>query len=112
MVPVIKLPDLMNATGLPLQTAERLLPVAETCVDSFAPTAPERIRDEGIIRLSAYLGATVGSGAHRSTVTTEEIGPHRTESRTDYFADYGGAMRRSGVESLLSAYRQRRAGAI
>ena len=72
----------------------RLLSVAQATVERHAPGAPEDVRDEAVIRTTAWLFDSVGFGAGEARVLNTS-----------------GALSKSGAASLLRPWRTHRAGA-
>ncbi len=98
--------ELSEASGIDDETvAERLLPVATALVERFAPSAPEAVQNEAVVRFSGYMHLSSGSyGALRRT----EVGSVQLE----YQSNAGLGFRNSGAGALLGPWRGRRAGAI
>ena len=94
---------LADATGAPLDTATRLLPVVQQAVDDYAPGAPVPLKDEAVIRFAGYLAQSDFGG-----VRQEAIGPKTVE----YVTSHAAAFRNSGAAALLTRYKVRRAGSI
>ena len=74
-----------------LAAAARLRPVVVAVVQRHAPEAPEAVKDEAAIRLAGYLLDAPPAPAGST---------------------HAAALRNSGTEDLLSAWRVRRAGVI
>ena len=103
MAVTILVADVAVAAQLDEATATRLLAVATSLVERFAPDAPEGIQNEAAIRVCGWLDhSALGSIAQ---VTT---GPRTTE----YAVGQHGALRHSGAMSLLSPWKVRRGGAV
>ncbi|MYA42601.1 MAG: hypothetical protein F4Z31_12715 [Gemmatimonadetes bacterium] len=83
--------------------AARLLAVATTLVERYAPNAPEAIQNEAVIRVAGWLGQTPAG-----SFTRVQTGPRETE----YAPGQKGALRHSGAMSLLAPWKVRRGGAI
>ena len=84
-------------------TAQRLGSVASALVEKYAATAPQSIRNEATIRTAGWLREAPASGARR-----EDIG----DVSTAWSPNATGGLRASGAMSLLSGWKQRRAGAV
>ena len=95
--------ELADETGATLARATRLLPVAVQAVTDYAPTAPEVLRDEAVIRFAGYLAQS-----DFGPVRSEAIGPLSREYQTNHAA----AFRNSGAAMLLTAHKIRRGGLI
>ena len=91
---------------IPEAKAIRLLPVATEMVTSYAPSAPDAMANEGVVRLVGYMvgSESSGYGARRSG----EVGPLKVENVVNHAAMF----RNSGAQALLTHYKVRRAGAI
>ena len=85
--------------------AARLLAVATEAVNRYAPTAPDAIANEAVIRFAGYL-----AGSDYGGVKSESIGPRAVEYTPP--TNNAAAFRISGAAGLLTVYRVRRAGAI
>ena len=103
MAVTITAADLEAAAKLPTGTGERFLAVASALVERFAPSAPDEIQNEAVIRTAGWLHQTP---AH--SVMSAEAGP----LRTSFAAGQLSALRHSGGMSLLSPWKIRRAGSI
>ena len=99
--------ELATAAGITVEVAERLLPVATAMVIRYAPDAPSVLLNEGVIRVSGWLSGRTATGA---TSEALEVGAFRSETR--HSPSQQGALRFSGAMSLLSPWKQRRAGLI
>ena len=97
--------DLAAAVGADDTTAGRLLGVAKTLVEGWAPDAPEAIQNEAVIRAAGWLNEHPASGA-----MLVEVGGISTRYASP--ANAASALRHSGAMSLLSDWKVRRAGAI
>ena len=95
--------ELQAALGIDSATAIRLLPVATELVNRFAPDAPGVIADEAVVRTAAWLHEAPAAG--QTSETTGDLS-------TRYAASSMSALRNSGAMSLLSPWKQRRAGAV
>ena len=85
--------------------AERLINVGSALVENYAPTAPQSVKNEAVIRVSGALVQSDFGG-----IASESLGD-RTVS---YFSQPAGGwspLRKSGAMGLLSPWRVRRAGA-
>ncbi len=107
MAVTITVAALAAATGTTSAVAGRLLPVATALVLRYAPDAPDAIQDEATIRTVGWLAGRTATGA---TTETTEVGDWRSEKR--HPAAQQGALRYSGAMSLLSPWKERRAGTI
>ena len=92
-----------EAVGVDSATATRLLEVAKTTVERYAPSAPAAIQGEAAIRFSGWLAEAPASGARR-----EDTG----DISTAFSPAMTGGFRASGAMALLSPFKQRRAGSI
>ena len=85
------------------ERAAQLGAVAAEMVESYAPQAPQILRDEAVIRFSGYLAQS-----DFGTIAKEAIGPRSI----DYTVNHASAFRNSGAAALVTRWRVRRAGAI
>ena len=86
-------------------TANELGAMASALVESYAPGAPQAMKDEACLRLIGHLSDTsVGLGV----VKSESVGPRATE----YRVDFASAFRNSGAAALLTRWKIRRGGVI
>ena len=85
------------------EAANHLGMVAAEAVEAYAPSAPQVLRDEAVIRFAGYLAQSDFGG-----IAKESIGPLDTE----YTVNHANAFRNSGAAMLLSRWRVRRAGRI
>ncbi len=76
---------------------------ASALVEQYGPDAPQAVRNEAVIRCSAWLNDAPASG-----IRDESAGP----LSASYTPSMTGALRASGAQSLLAPWRVRRAGAI
>ena len=81
--------------------AARLLPVCTAAVIQYAPSAPDAMLDEGVIRMAAFL-ASSSTGAEREVRISEHLS-------VAYRAP-GSALRQSSVSALLAPWRSRSVG--
>ena len=95
--------QLAEAVGLDSKTAGRLLAVAAALVNRFAPDAPDAISNEAAIRTAGWLAEQPAAA-----ITSETEG----DIRTSYAPSMQSALRHSGAMSLLSPWKNRRAGTI
>ena len=95
--------SLAVALGVDETTATRLLAVAKPTVERYAPAAPAAIQNEAVIRFGGWLNEAPASGAR-----SESVG----DITTGYSPAMTSGLRTSGATALLSAFKQRRAGAI
>ena len=107
MAVTITATQLAAATGTTTAVATRLLPVPAHLVVKYAPAAPDAIQDEAVVRCVGWLADRNPTGA---TTETTEVGDWRSEKR--HPAAQQGALRYSGAMSLLSPWKERRAGTI
>ena len=75
---------------------------AAAYVERHAPGAPQAVRDEGVVRFSAWLVTTTDA------MTKIKDGEMELETETNAAAMF----RKSGAAGLLSPWKIRRAGAI
>ena len=86
--------------------AARLGPVAAEMTEHFAANAPESVKSESVIRISAWL-------FQRSPgVRAQSVRLGGAVALESTFAAATGALSNSGAKSLLAPWRVRRAGAI
>ena len=76
---------------------------AAALVERYAPSAPQAIKNEAVIRCAGWL-----HGQPAAAVRTEAQG----EISTSYAPTMQSALRHSGAMALLTAWKVRRAGAI
>ena len=95
--------ELADETSATLARATRVLPVATTLVERYAPNAPHVLKREAAIRFGGYL-----LGSDYGGIAKESIGPREAE----YTVNHASAFRNSGAAMLLTGFRVRRAGAI
>ena len=94
---------LARAIGADAADAERVMGAASAMVERYAPTAPQSIKNEAVIRCAGALQQSDFGG-----VASEEIGGRKV----DYTSQPAGGwspFRRSGAMALLSPWRTRRA---
>ena len=97
-------PEALHAAiGGELEHAERLLAFAKERVEKTAPTAPDPVCNEAVIRYAGYMLQSDFGGIRR-----EEIGPKSTE----YVTNHANAWRNSGAAGILAPWAIKRAGAI
>ena len=77
--------------------------VASARVEREAPGAPQRIKDEAVIRYAGYMAQSDYGG-----VRQEAIG----ERSVEYTLNHANAWRHCGAAGLLSPWKVRRAGVI
>ena len=89
---------------------ERLGQVASAMVEKFAPSAPDSVRSEALIRFAGYLieAGKNDFGATRSDL--KDIGDIKLSN--EYVTNHGMAFRHSGAMALLAPWKVRRAGSI
>ncbi len=85
------------------EDAAHLGATASALVESYAPSAPQALRDEATIRFAGYLAQS-----NFGDIAKESIGPRDIE----YTVNHANAFRNSGAAALLSRWRVRRAGAV
>ena len=83
--------------------SSRLLPVASSLVEKWAPAAPDPISNEAVIRCAGWL-----RGQPPTSMRREVIGSYETEPAVSMT----GALRHSGAMALLAPWKVRRAGFI
>ena len=88
--------------GADLERATRLLATATAVAGDYAPTAPEALRNEAVIRFAGYL-----AGADYGAVRSETLG----QKSAEYVVNHAAMFRNCGAAALLSPYRKRRGGA-
>lgn len=84
--------------------ANALGEAASALVEDYAPSAPQAVKDEAVIRLAGWL-----AGSSFDNVTSETSVASAT---VQYQPGSQNLMIRSGAGSLLTRWRVRRAGAI
>lgn len=95
--------ELASAVGFSETIATRLLPVATALVNAYAPTAPDAISDEAVIRAAGWLHGQPKTGA---------VAQQQGDVRDEFLFEASGVLTHSGAKSLLSPFKRRRAGAI
>ena len=93
-----------RAIGADAADAERLLGVASAMVERYAPTAPQSVKSEAVIRCAGALIQSDYGG-----IASESIGD-RAVAYTSQAAGGWNPFRRSGAMGLLSPWRVRRLG--
>ena len=93
--------ELAAELGCDARTAERLLSVASTLVETYAPAAPPQVLNEAVVRCAGWLLQAPRAGQGRN-----DIGPMSVTYSPSRYA----ALRHSGAMSLLSPFKRRRAG--
>ena len=83
--------------------ANALGATASALVESYAPSAPQAVKNESTIRTAGYLTEHPSAAVRQDTVGDVTVG---------YAAGNVSALRHSGAMSLLSPWKKRRAGAI
>ena len=79
---------------------DRLGLAASDLIEHYAPSAPDHLKDESVIRLAGYLRDTVSGkreGSYTLGTLHQEIASHHTNA--------GMALRHSGVMAFLSPWR-------
>ena len=89
--------------GLTDDRLARIGAAAAALVEAFAPSAPDVIRSEAVIRCAGWLAEQPAAA-----VRSEAQG----DVSTSYAVTHTGALRHSGAMALLSSWKQRRGGAI
>ena len=89
--------------GRDLETAERLLAFAKERVEKTAPTAPDPVCNEAVIRFAGYMAQSDFGGIRK-----EDLGPKSVE----YVTNHANAWRNSGAAGILAPWAIKRAGAI
>ena len=95
--------ELAESLGLTQAVADRLLSIANSLVEGYAPAAPALVKREAKIRCAGWLAEHPSAGVRSET--TGDI-------RTTYDTTALSALRHSGGMALLSPYKRRRGGAI
>ena len=83
---------------------DRVGAAASTVIERYAPSAPDSVRGEAMVRLCGYIL----NSARRQSVTGEKIG----DLSMEYSINHAAMFRHSGAQALLSPWKVRRAGAI
>ena len=83
--------------------AVRLLAVSTELVQRYAPSAPQAVQNEAVIRCAGWLHQQP-----KGSVRSESVGPLSAAYAT---ADKS-ALRSSGAAALLTVWKVRRAGAV
>ena len=91
--------------GLSNDRVARMGATAAAIVEKYAPSAPDAVKDEAVIRMSGYMNETgkrADFGALRADSTdVESVKIEKT------FNPASGAFRRSGAMHLLNPWRNR-----
>lgn len=98
----------MRAGGASHDDDDRLAAIgaaAAATVEGYAPSAPQALKNEAVIRFAGYLSQGTGGFGR---IASETIGPLSLTAVTNH-AD---TFRRSGAAMLLSRYRRRRGGIV
>lgn len=103
MAVTITATDLATAVGFTAAIATRLLPVATALVNAYAPTAPDAISNEAVVRAAGWLHGAPKTGA---------VAQQQGDIRTEFLFEATGVLTHSGAKSLLSPFKRRRAGKI
>ena len=103
---VSTLKDSINP-GANTNEIERLGAVASLRVEQYAPTAPDVIRTEAVIRFSAYI-----LEAETGAIRDESINVGGIQTQTAHVTNHAAAFRNCGAMALLSPWKIRRAGAL
>ena len=77
--------------------------VASALVEDYAPSAPQAVRDEAVIRTSGWLKEQPSAAVRSHSEGPMTLG---------YTTSHMSALRHSGSMALLTAWKVRRAGAI
>ena len=92
---------LENAATFPAGSkTDRIVEAAALAIDRYAPTAPDDVSDEALVRYATAL-ATSAAQLNRHSITTGDI-------RIRFVVDDADLFRRCGAKALLSPYRVRR----
>ena len=86
------------------ESASALGEAAAAMIEDFAPSAPQPVRDEAVIRLAGYWAQSDFGGIESDT----SVG----SAQTSYFKPPQSAFRYSGAMGMLTRWRVRRAGAF
>ena len=86
------------------QTLDAVCEAASALVEQYGPRAPQRIRDEAVVRFAGYLSQSDFGGITAET----SVGDQRAE----YHVQHADMFRRCGAAGLLSPWRHRRAGVL
>ena len=86
---------------------DRLIAVASSLVNRYAPDAPQEVQNEAAIRVVGYLKDTP-----KSAVLSIDGGGRGFSSGTTYPSGVRSALRHSGAMAILSPWKIRRAGVI
>ena len=84
--------------------ASALGSAAAAMIEDFAPSAPQPVKDEAVIRLAGYWAGSDFGGVESDT----SVG----NAAASYFKPPQSAFRYSGAMGMLSRWRVRRAGAF
>ena len=77
---------------------------ASAMVERYAPTAPQALKDEALIRFAGYLaGSDYGGIVSETSVASAQV---------EYTVNHSNAWRHSGAGMLLTNWKIRRAGKI
>ena len=82
---------------------DRLGSTSAALVERYAPSAPQPVKNEAVIRTAGCLAEQPAAA-----IRSEGIG----DISTSYAPTHVGALRHSGGMSLLTAWKVRRAGAV
>ena len=91
-----------SETGLDATRAASVLAAVTALVESYAPSAPEAIKDEAIIRCAGWMAQAPSGGQRREG--TGDIDTAWSPAMT-------GALSASGAKGLLAPWRARGAAA-
>ena len=95
--------ELAAALGVNQALADRLHPVAVALVERYAPIAPSRAQNEGVVRTAGWLADTPAA-----SLQAEQFG----DVSVTWAPGQLSALRHSGAMALLSPWKVRRAGSI
>lgn len=95
---------LADAIGMNDETKlDRLGSTAAALVEAYAPSAPQPVKNEAVIRTSGWLAEQPSAA-----ISSEAQG----DIRTSYAPTLMSALRHSGAMALMSPWKVRRAGAV
>ena len=85
-----------------IERIDGLMAAASALVEREAPSAPQAVRNEAVVRMAGYLRQSDYGGIRR-----EGVGEGARD--VEYVTTHAGAFRRSGAKALLSPWKRRRA---
>ena len=103
MAVTITAATLQVSIGGTLEHATRLLGFATERVNLVAPTAPDPVANEAVIRYAGYMLQSDFGG-----IVKEDLGPKSTE----YQLNHANAWRNSGAAGVLAPWAPKKAGVI